>query len=341
MGEIKHLLPRVAKYFKTNLHSHTNISDGAPTPEEMKKIYKDKGYSILSITDHNIIADHSALNDEDFLMLTGAEYNINEGNWAEERLWTRTYHLNFIAKRPDILWQPFVPKSPKDTSRHYLEKVTDGAFPYVYDIDNINAMIAEGNRQGYLVMYNHPTWSLQSYPDYAPLKGLWATEIVNYDAMRGGSGDRDNSRVFSDLVNLGNRIFPVGADDAHAAGSACGAWIMLGAEKLEYGSVIDALEKGDFYASTGPEIHELSIQDGKLHVKCSDAQYITLESGTRYYKRKNPAAPDKLLREATFDLSKWLVDCCKDSPLNWVRVVVHGPYGNMATSRAYWLDELK
>lgn len=341
MGEMKHLLPRVDKYFKTNIHSHTDISDGIPTPEEMKKIYKDKGYSVLSITDHNIIADHSALNDEDFLLLTGAEYNINEGNWAEERLWTKTYHLNFIAKRPDILWQPFVPKFPKETSRCYLEKVTDGAFPYVYDIDNINAMIAEANRQGFLVMYNHPTWSLQSYPDYAPLEGLWAQEIINYDASRGGSGDRDNSRVYTDLLNLGNRIFPVGADDAHSANSACGAWIMVGAEKLTYESVIEALEKGDFYASSGPEIHELSIADGKLHVKCSDAQYITLESGTRYYKRKNPTAPDKLLREATFDLSKWLTDCCKDSPRNWVRVVVHGPYGNFATSRAYWLDELK
>lgn len=340
MGETKHLLPQVEKYFKTNIHTHTNISDGGPSPEEMKQIYKDKGYQILSITDHNIIVDHSALNDEDFLTLTGAEYNINHGDWSTDRLWDKTYHLNFIAKRPDNLWQPFV-CGVKEASLPLREKVTDGGIPRVYDIDTINAMIAEGNRQGFLVMYNHPTWSLQSYPDYAPLKGLWAAEIANYDAMRGGSGDRDNSRVYTDLVNLGNRIFPVGADDAHSAASACGAWIMLGAKKLEYGAAIDALEKGDFYASTGPEIHELSLTDGQLHIQCSDAQFITLESGTRFNKRKNPTAPDKLLREATFNISKWLDDCRGESPLEWIRVVVHGPYGNFATSRAYWIDELK
>ena len=38
MAQTKHLLPRVEKYFKTNIHSHTNISDGTPSPEEMKKI---------------------------------------------------------------------------------------------------------------------------------------------------------------------------------------------------------------------------------------------------------------------------------------------------------------
>jgi predicted metal-dependent phosphoesterase TrpH len=73
---MKHLIPQT-NYYKTALHCHTNISDGLPSPEEMKEIYKSKGYQVLSITDHNILVDHSALNEEDFLLLTGAEYNIN------------------------------------------------------------------------------------------------------------------------------------------------------------------------------------------------------------------------------------------------------------------------
>ena len=341
MSQTKHLLPQVKKYFRTNLHTHTNLTDGVPSPKEMKQIYKDKGYSILSITDHNIIMDFSELNDEDFLMLTGVEYNINQEGWAANRLRCKTYHLNFIAKEPDNLWMPFLPGAPKDAARPYVEKCTDGGYPRVYDIEVINKIIEEANQRGFLVMYNHPTWSLQSYPDYAPLKGLWGTEIVNGDAARGGCGDRDNSRVFCDLVNLGNKIFPLGADDAHGPGSAGLAWIMLGAEKLEYRSAIAALEKGDFYASTGPEIYELSLTDNLLHIRCSDAQFITLESGGRYYKRKNPIAPDKFLREATFDITKWLEMCNGESPVEWLRLVVHGPYGQMATTRAYTLEELK
>ena len=339
---MKQLLPKVSKYYKTALHCHTNISDGGPTPEEMKEFYKAKGYQVLCITDHNIIVDHSALNEEDFLMLTGAEYNINEaGNWAEQRFWMKTYHLNFIAKRPDNLWQPYLPRYPKDTSRHYLDLVTDGGFPYDYAMDNINAMIAEANRQGFLVMYNHPVWSLQSYPDYAGLKGLWGMELCNGDSSRGGFADRDNTHVYADLMNLGNTLVPVGSDDAHSGKTVGLAWVMVGAEKLEYGAIMDALEKGDLYASTGPEIYELSIEDGKLHIECSDAQRITIETGCRFAKAITPKEPDKLVRGGTVDISPWLDACTFDDPHNWLRVVVHGPYGQYASTRGYRVDELK
>ncbi len=339
---MKHLLPQVT-YYKAALHTHTNISDGAPSPEEMKQIYKSKGYQILSITDHNIIVDHSALNEENFLLLTGAEYNINDGaNWAQKRFWVKTYHLNFIAKRPDLLWQPFTPKHPKEESRHYLEKVEDGGFPWVYDIDNINAMIAEGNKRGFLVMYNHPNWSLQDHTDYDPLEGLWAMEICNYDSGRNGSLDRDNSRIYREMVNSGKRLFPVAADDAHSEKSAGGGWVMVGSGALEYGAVISALEKGDFYASTGPELYQVSVDDGVLTVRCSDAQRITVDSGTRFAKAAYPKSPDKVVRSGSFDLKPWLEACVEeDDPRNWIRVTVFDAYGNFASSRAYYAHELK
>lgn len=340
---MKHLIPQVQRYFKTALHCHTNISDGVPSPEEMKEIYKSKGYQVLSITDHNILADHSAMNEEDFLLLTGAEYNINEDDtWAARRFWVKTYHLNFIAKRPDLLWQPFIPKHPKEESRHYLEKVEDGGFPWVYDLDNINAMIAEANKQGFLVMYNHPNWSLQDHTDYEGLEGLWGMEISNYDSARGGSLDRDNSRIYREMVNGGRRFFPIASDDAHSANTAGGGWVMVGAEKLEYGAVMDALEKGDFYASTGPELYEVSIDDGVLTVRCSDAQRILLDSGTRLAKAVHPKAPDKLVRGATFNIRAWLDACeTEDDPRNWIRISTVDAYGNFASTRAFFAKELQ
>lgn len=339
---MKHLLPQVPRYYKAALHTHTNISDGGPSPEEMKEIYKSRGYQILSITDHNIIVDHSAMNEDDFLLLTGAEYNINDGaDWAEKRFWMKTYHLNFIAKRPDNLWQPFIPKYPKDTSRHYLEKVTDGGFPWVYDMDNINAMIAEANRQGFLVMYNHPNWSLQTQEDYIPLQGLWAMEICNYDSGRNGSLDQNNSRIYREMVNSGKHLFPVASDDSHSEKGSGGGWIMIGAEKLEYGAVIDAMEKGDFYASTGPEIYDVSIDEGMLTVHCSDAQRIVVDSGTRFAKAVFPKSPDKLMRKGSFNLTAWLAGCTGESPLDWIRVSVYDAYGNFASTRAFRADELR
>jgi predicted metal-dependent phosphoesterase TrpH len=99
---MKQLLPSVPKYFRTNLHSHTNITDASKTPEEMKEFYKKRGYDILCISDHNVIIDFSELNEENFLMLTGAEFNVNEEDFQRGN--SKSAHFNFIAKRPDNLW---------------------------------------------------------------------------------------------------------------------------------------------------------------------------------------------------------------------------------------------
>lgn len=335
---IKHLLPPVQKYFKTNLHTHSTISDGKLTPAEVKAYYKEHGYSILSLTDHNIVADHSDLNEEDFLMLTGAEYNINDNSIPTTH--HKTYHLNFIAKKPDILWQPFAAAQYKEEALPHLEKAEFDDMPRVYDIDAVNAIIAKANEKGHLVMYNHPVWSLQDYPDYAPLKGLWGMELCNYSSVVCGWDDTHNGIVYRDMMNSQGMIFPVGADDAHSTKDACGGWIMVGAEKLEYDSVITALEKGDFYASTGPEITRLTWDGEFLEISSSDARSITVESGNRYARIAAPVANDGLLRQARFDMRPWL-DRCNGHPYDWLRVVVHGPYGHYASTRAYTYEELK
>lgn len=335
---IKQLLPQVQKYFKTNLHTHSIISDGTLTPQQVKDHYKANGYSILSLTDHNIAVDHSNLNDEDFLMLTGSEFNINEKDVPVSHY--KTYHLNFIAKKPDTLWMPFSANDYREAALPHLEKAEIEAYPRVYDVDNVNAIIARANEKGHLVMYNHPVWSLQDYTDYAPLKGLWGMELCNYSSVVVGYEDLHNSIVYRDMMNCQGHIFPVGADDAHGIKDACGAWIMVGAEKLEYDSVITALEKGDFYASTGPEIYELTWDGQRLHVRSSDACAISVECGNRYARIAHPLHNDGLLREATFDMRFWM-DRCQDHPWDWLRVIIRGPYGHYASTRAYTYEELK
>ena len=340
---MKYLLPKVPRYFKTGLHCHTHISDGTPSPEEMKAFYKAQGYQILSITDHNVIADHSAMNEEDFLLLTGVEYNIS--NISATRPWDRwaeTYHLNFIAKRPDNLWQPLLPTRNDAPAKPHLAKIDYQEFPRVYSLENNNALIAEANKRGFFVIYNHPNWCVHSYPDYAGLEGLWGMEMFNNDCLPVTPQDGDNSQIYADLSNLGKNVMPVAADDAHGEAKVGGGWVMIGAEKLEYGSVIEAMEKGDLYASTGPEIYELTLEDGKLHIECSDVKSITLESGVRFAGVAKAKSPDEPLREATFDIAWWLEQCAiKDGhPRNWFRVVVRDADGKYATTRAYRAKEL-
>ena len=335
MSNIKHLLPRVGRYFKTNLHTHCTISDGKLPLEEVVAGYKAKGYQVLCMTDHNVIADHSDLNEPDFLMLTGMEVNFNAPNLGE--LYSKTYHLNLIAKDPTNTKSPRglslkrrVPAEPYEA----LMQCED--LGITCDPESINTMIAWANQNGFLVMYNHPTWSCNEYPDYAPLKGLWGMELRNTECCMIGHNE-NNFRVFKDFLNCGSRVFPIGTDDAHSPRAIGGSWIMVGAPELSYGSVIEAMEKGDLYMSCGPEITSLYVEDGVLKITCSDAQRINLETNGRY--AQVVFAEGEPLREAQFPLETFFARA-NGVPGSCIYLTVTAPDGTYAATRAYFLHEL-
>ena len=333
---MKHLLPEVSKYFKTNLHTHSTISDGKLMPEEVVAGYKAEGYQVLALTDHNIVVDHSQFTDSDFLMLTGFEVNINHPDFRKG-FDGRTIHLCFIAKDPGNLWLPgklhrWFPVAPENESKIQYDNME-----LRYSTESINDLIAKANEKGFLVMYNHPTWSCQSYPDYAPLKGLWGMELRNTECLMLGI-EENNRRVWKDMINLGNKIYPVGTDDMHATRALGQSWIMVGAEELRYDCVIKALEKGDFYMSCGPAIHSLTIDGNVLKITCSDAQRIALECHGRFGRCKC-AEDGRLLQEAEFDLTPFFEKANADVPM-YIHLTVTAPDGTYAATRAYWLEEL-
>ena len=61
------LIARAKPQYKANLHAHSTISDGELTPAAMKELYRSRGYSILSITDHNTPMPHNDMTEDDFL----------------------------------------------------------------------------------------------------------------------------------------------------------------------------------------------------------------------------------------------------------------------------------
>lgn len=335
MANQKHLLPQVPQYFKANLHTHSTISDGKLTPKEVKEAYKKLGYQILCLTDHNTIVNHSDMNDPDFLMLTGVEVNINAPEW--DRLTSKTYHMILLAKEPDNLWCPTRFRRWFEVSEEIDSQIQYDNMELKYGPESINELIAKATEKGFLVMYNHPTWSNQDRTDYASLKGLWGMELRNTECMMIGI-DENNARVFRDLLKAGCRVFPVGTDDMHFVRSLGKSWIMVGASELEYGCVMDALEKGDFYMSCGPEITDLYVEGTTLKVTCSDAQHINLHTHGRY--ARVVLAEDEPLREAEFSLDKFLEQVGDKKDDAFIYVTVTAADGSYATTRAYYLNEL-
>ncbi|MBR3934747.1 MAG: CehA/McbA family metallohydrolase [Clostridia bacterium] len=307
----KYLLPQNGNFYKANLHSHTNLSDGNLSPEEAKKHYKDNGYSVLAYTDHNKFIAHSDLTDDTFLALNGVEININTSDYGKK--YGKTCHFCMI--------------SLTDTP---IEDIFEGT-ERVYNPECITAMMQKARDNGYFVTYNHPTWSMEGYSDYTNYHGMHAMEIYNNECYLLGH-DEHNNKQYDDMLKNGEKIFCIATDDNHnkaELGSEIGGFTMIKAEDLSYNNITQALLKGDFYASEGPLIDELYIEDKKLYIKCSPAAEIRFNTPYRIASIKKKVRYP--VTEAVFKLR---------GDEGWFRLTITDENGKNAYTHAYFTDKI-
>ena len=335
----KYLLPERGNFYKANLHCHTTLSDGYLSPDEVKRVYREKGYSVVAFTDHFVMHDHSALCDDGFVAINGYELILNGKQPLTENPRTKkSYHLNLLAKSPSVTAQVcFSPDTVWGKARDYVPFVSyvGDMWDYSdYSVTAANRIIAEANANGFAVCYNHPAWSLHTGEDYCSLSGLLGVEVVNGTSVANGFGD-DNSSVYSQMLYNDVSLVPIAADDNHnefgTEGERADSFIgfnMIKADRLDYGSVMEALLQGHTYASSGPLFHELYIENGMLHVKCSPVCRVilsTLDRGNVCIQRQNGES---------------VTEC--DIPLNekrkHFRVELVDSNGNRAFSRMYTDD---
>ena len=301
------------------------------------------GYSIVAYTDHEVIIPHNDLTDENFLAITSYELAINESkNLPFHAL--RTTHMNFYAKDKNKILPPCFNESKiwlKKTLPYVTDEMRANKYTFEYSADCINDIIAKANAEGFLVSYNHPSWSTQNNKDYIDYKGLWAVECYNHECAL--SGYEDTTVPVDDLLRAGERIFPIATDDSHHRGSCCGGFVMVKSYELEYSAIMSALENGDFYASNGPAINELTLEDGVLHIECSEAASIIVNTDRRF-ARNLMATDGKLITSANIDIKQYLNDTAnldesvkKDA---YFRITVVDASGNRAWSRPYFFDKI-
>jgi hypothetical protein len=95
-----YLIDPSKKQYKANLHCHSVLSDGKKTPEELVAMYKEHGYDVLAITDHERPHQHQELASEDFMLLTGYECYIRPDPNARYNRYAKEVHLNLFARDP-------------------------------------------------------------------------------------------------------------------------------------------------------------------------------------------------------------------------------------------------
>lgn len=330
----KYLINLNQKQYKANLHCHTNFSDGYFSPEEIKRLYMEHGYSVVAYTDHEIIVDHSDLTDDNFLALTATEYSINSKCPTGFRDMD-VIHINCYSKDPHM---KFHPAANSEMFGNRYDDIFSGPVPSdgynrEFTKESIQETINRLNKAGFLVQFNHPNWSLNTREDYIDLKGLWGLEIYNYLTDIETSAEYCPN-IYDDMLRHGHRIKCAMGDDNHNWGGSLvgsfGGFDYICADSLTYDNIFNSLRDGNFYCSMGPIIKELSYDDktNTVHIKCSSVEDIVLVG----YNRRFICSHQENQEEITFQL---------DERDTYFRISIRDKYGKWANTNAYYLDEIK
>ena len=254
-------------FYKGNLHSHTINSDGKLTPLESTELYKSEGYDFISFTDHDVYTDYSnELNDEDFIIIPGVEASallLKEG--LDRPL--KVHHFLGLLK--------------STTSLKHMEKLN---VPVYYDSWDGLSVAQELNdflvSKGLLTVYNHPSWSRVTQQEYIGLNNINGIEIYNFGTeIESGTGFDISG--YDAACRSGKYLNCFATDDNHnhLLEDSCGGWICVKANALTCESIMEAIEAGSFYSSSGPVIYDWGIKDGVVYIETSDAHMVHFISG--------------------------------------------------------------
>ncbi len=280
-------------WYRGNTHVHTLNSDGDSAPDVVVRWYREHGYQFLFITDHEFITDVAALNTvfgatERFLLLPGQEVT----QWGQDPKRGSAHVNSLFASK--VVW-------PVGSSK--CKGSGCGAFsPVAMPLgETFDTNIAAIKAQGALAQVNHPNykWSVKpedlfNIPDGTFIEIWNGHGAVNNLGGGDGAGDvRPSAESYWDiLLSRGKIVWGVGSDDAHffsvpavydRSGAAPGqAWIVVHAPELSSTAIRKAMERGDFYASTGVELDAVSTSEGKLSLTIHEAKAGVVRYTTRF-----------------------------------------------------------
>jgi len=303
------LFTSAAGVFRGNLHGHSTHSDGQNSPADVVRLHREAGYDFTCLSEHlwtdprfsaPTIIDATAFDSADFITIISAEL-----------------HCPGKAHDKDGLW-------------HIVANGLPVEFPVADSSETGPELVARAVAAGAYVTIAHPEWYSLTDDEARSLAaaGAHGVEIYNHSsAIEAGRGG--GIATLDLLLNEGDRVHLTATDDSHhVPGDAFGGWVMVAADSLTAGDIIASLKAGNYYASSGPDFIDISIDGANLDVGTSPVDRIIL-AGDRH---RAEFVAGEGLTTASFDLASL------DSA--FFRVVAIDARGQCAWSNPYWMDDL-
>ncbi len=239
------------RWYLGNTHTHTTESDGDTPPAEVTQWYRDHGYNFLVLSDHNTLTDPATLahlTDTAFILIPGEEVTTS--------FESASVHVNGLN----------LPRYVEPRNGSTLVETIQNNVDAVREVEGVPHI-------------NHPNfrWSFGA-EELRQVERYRLLEIYNGHPLvhNHGGGDVPGLEEIWDMLLTGGKIvYGIAVDDAHhfqgefardRANPGRG-WVRVRAASLEPNAVMDALENGWFYASTGPEIADIRVTDTRLEIE--------------------------------------------------------------------------
>lgn len=243
-GQAAGAAPR-ARWYRGNTHTHTLNSDGDSTPDDVVRWYRENGYQFLVLTDHNFLTAVDTLNalhgaDGKFLVIRGEE--------VSDQYDKKPLHMNGLNLQQ--LVQPQAGSSVSDVLQRNLDAIrkADG-IPHI----------------------NHPNfqWAITT-ADLLKLRNNTLFEIYNGHPTVNNVGGGDSpglEEMWDQILTSGQQLYGIAVDDAHVfkrpwdrnAARPGRGWVVVRTPSLEPRAIVNALDRGEFYASTGVQLERISV----------------------------------------------------------------------------------
>lgn len=293
------------RWYKGNLHTHSYWSDGDEFPEMIMDWYKSRDYDFVALTDHNILAEgekwivvrRGKVYEEAFekyLSKFGEKwvtYKRDTGR-VQVRLKTLTEYRtlfedeNFLIIQSEEISDGYDGKPIHMNATNVQTLIRPQGGNSITDVmqRNVDAVLEQSKKTGIPIMphINHPNFHFAiTARDFIGLKGERFFEVYNGHPQVYNYGDstRPGTESMWDEINMAyyrkNQpyLYGLATDDTHnyhlfgsKYSNAGRGWVMVRSDSLTPASLIAAMERGDFYATTGVILEEIEVDDKSIRV---------------------------------------------------------------------------
>ena len=353
------------KYYKGNLHTHSYWSDGDEFPELIMEWYKNNGYDFIALSDHNIIAEGEKWKKipkdtlyqnafREYLEKYGEDWVVYKKDSAGTHVKLRTleeFRPLFEEEEKFLIFKAEEVTSYLDKKAVHMgavniqEVVQPKEGKSIVDLiqNNLDAIKEQSERTGEPILQhlNHPNFTYAiTAKDIIQINGERFFEVFNGHPYVNNYGDSIHSSTEEmwDEVNMAYiqagkpLLYALATDDSHhyhkfgsRYSNAGRGWVMVKAEKLHPHALIENMEAGNFYATTGVVLKNVTFEDNVLSVKVKpeagvdyQIQFIGAQKDRLESKVletvKGPAAEFKVTEDYLFVRAKIISSKIKDNP---------------------------